>query len=90
MSPMTEIRDELKDAFAKLEQERQELRLKMHLGGMEAKEKFEELEGRWEKLRGRMKLAGEEAGEVGEDVKSALDLLFDEIKDGYRSIRTKL
>lgn len=87
---MSEIREGLSKAFERLERERQELRLQLHLGGMEAKEGFDQLEGRWEKLRGRMKQVGEEAEDVGEDVKSAVGLLFDELERGYKSIREKL
>ena len=87
---MVDIKKELELLMTKLQQERQELQVKVHLAGMDAKDKWEEMEGSYEKLRGRMKAAGEEAEEVSEDVWSAAKLLGDEIIAGYRSIRDKL
>jgi hypothetical protein len=64
------------DALARL---RDELRLQLHLGKLDAKDEFQHLEGRWRQL---MQAAAETAGGA---VASLRDLVR-EIRDGYRGL----
>ena len=84
------IRDELERIFAKLKQEREEFRVRAHLASMDAEDAYHELEKKYEHARGRMKGLRDEAEDVSEEVGSAMRLLFDELKDGYRSLRERL
>jgi hypothetical protein len=74
----------------KLRQERDELRLKMHLGKAELKEEWEALEHKWEHLEGRMAGVAGEAREASREVGAAFGVLADELGEAYRRIRAKM
>ena len=78
------------DAMEKLKQQRDELRLKMHLAKADARDEWEELEGKWDTLKSRLRSAGEEAGEATGDIGEALRGLAAEIKKGYDRIKEQL
>ena len=86
------------DLIRKLRQERDELRLKLHLAGKEVQdgfavleEKWEVLEDRVEPLTGAVKEASSAAGEQARKVTAAaLDVAVREIKGGYEKLRRML
>ena len=78
MSDLQKLSDDLKRT-------RDELRLKIHLGSMEAQDEWTELEKRWKSFREKAQL-DRTAGEVGSTVKQlGLDL-----KTAYDRIRKAL
>jgi predicted nucleic acid-binding Zn-ribbon protein len=79
-----------KRAVEKLRQERDELRLKMHLGKAELKEEWEALEHKREELEGRMAGVRDEAREASREVGAAFGLLTDELTEAYHRIRARL
>jgi chromosome segregation ATPase len=85
--PMADRKEQYQELMAKLEQQRDELRLKMHLAKAEAKEEWEELEKKWDRLKSRMGDAGDEADDAWDDIQAAAGILADEIKKGYDRIR---
>jgi len=87
---MTEGEGRFDRMLRQLETERDELRVKLNLAKLEAKEEWEELEKKMDSLRGRVKVLRQEAKEAGGDVGAALDVLTDEIKDGFSKIRRLL
>ncbi len=87
---MTTMRERLQEMLEKLEQERDELKVRMHLGKAEAREEWDKLEVRIGELRARLDKAGDEAGDVMEDVGAAAKLLGDEIREGFARIRRSL
>jgi NTP pyrophosphatase (non-canonical NTP hydrolase) len=87
---MTTMRARLREMLEKLEQERDELKVRVHLGKAEAREEWEKLEGRIGELRSRLDKAGDEAGDVMEDVGAAAKLLGEEIREGFGRIRKSL
>jgi NTP pyrophosphatase (non-canonical NTP hydrolase) len=84
------MRARLREMLEKLEQERDELKVRVHLGKAEAREEWEKLEGRIGELRSRLDKAGDEAGDVMEDVGAAAKLLGEEIREGFGRIRKSL
>lgn len=74
----------------KLRQERDELRLKMHLGKAEMKEEWETLERKWEHLEGRMAGVAGEARDASREVGAAFGVLADELGEAYRRIRARM
>jgi hypothetical protein len=74
----------------KLRQERDELRLKVHLGKAELKEEWEALERKWAHLEGRMAGVAGEAREASREVGAAFGVLADELGEAYRRIRAKM
>lgn len=79
--------ERLQKVLEQLEQERDELQVKFGLAKLEAREEWRELEKKMDRLRARMKVVGEEAKEASGDVGAALDVVADEIKDGFRRLR---
>jgi len=84
---MSEREKKLKALLERLEQERDELKMKFGLAKLEAREEWQELQGKVERLRGRLKVLGEEADDAGDDVGAALEMLGEEIREGFQRIR---
>jgi transcription elongation GreA/GreB family factor len=84
----------LQDLITSLEQERDELRLKVHLASRDARDEFAALEARLDSLRDRLSDASEDAretaSEVGDVVGDTARKLADDLRDGYRRIRDQL
>jgi transcription elongation GreA/GreB family factor len=86
--------DRLQELITALEQERDELRLKVHLASRDARDEFEALEARLDELRARLGDATSEARgtatDVGGVVGETARKLADDLRDGYRRIRDQL
>jgi len=87
---MATMRERLRETLERLEQERDELRVRLHLGKAEAKQEWDKLDGRIAELRERLDRAGDEAGDVMQDVGEAARLLGDEIRTGFERLRRML
>jgi len=87
---MATMRERLTEMLEKLEQERDELKVRMHLGKAEAREEWAKLDVRVGELRARLDKAGDEAGDVLDDVGAAAKLLGEEIRQGFARIRRTL
>ena len=87
---MATMRERLKETLERLEQERDELRVRLHLGKAEARQEWDKLDARIDELRGRLDQAGSEAGEVMDDVGEAAKLLGEEIRSGFERLRRML
>ena len=81
------VRTDLERLADELKEQRDELRLKLHLAKAEARDEFERLEKRWEHVRGKLALIAKEAGAASKDVGEATRLLLHEIKAGYHRVR---
>lgn len=84
------MKEKLENLVQKLEQERDELKLKMHLAKADARDEWEKMEDRWGDLREKMSTVKEGASEASSDVKEAASDLAEEIRKGYRSILDRL
>jgi len=86
--------DTFEDLIETLKQQRDELKVKMHLGSLEAKDEFEALEKKWEHWTAEAKAQAKPMREVMEDsaknVGSALDLVLGEVKESYEKIKNQL
>ena len=87
---MATMRDRLRETLERLEQERDELRVRLHLGKAEARQEWDKLDARISELRGRLDRAGDEAGDVMDDVGEAAKLLGEEIRTGFERLRKML
>ncbi|MEP0234243.1 hypothetical protein [Roseibium sp.] len=65
-----------------LETTRDEIRLKIHLGSMEARQEFEELEEKFQKFKSEARLddATEDVGEAASDLASEISKAYANIK----------
>lgn len=87
---MAEIPDWLAKEMESLRRLRDEAKLQLHLGKADAEAAFQDVEKRWHHLEGRLKLLREETrGDLAE-IGEAAKLLTQQIRDGYRHLKTLL
>ena len=80
----------MKQAIDRLKQQRDELALKIHLGSMEAKDEWNRLNEKLAKLSAEYEPLRHAVGESAGNVFKSLELVADEIKDGFHRIRKAL
>jgi uncharacterized protein YjbJ (UPF0337 family) len=80
----------LHELAERLKQERDELKLKLHLGTADLRDEWDELEEKWDGLLGKLRQAGDAADEATDDIKTAARLLANELKEGYEKVRKRL
>ena len=85
-----DLKDELKEAAEKLREQRDELKLKMHLANMEMRDEWENLEEKWDNFSARSQQFQKEMEPTVNDIHTALSLLADELKAGYKKIKESL
>ena len=76
---------EFEDLVADLKQKRDELRLKIHLASREAQDEWEELEEKMQEFSSKAEL-----GKTGEGLGEALGKLGQELKLGYKRLRSAI
>ena len=87
---MREDKSRLGELVSSLKQQRDELKLKMHLGSTEAKEEWEKLEDKLQQLSSDYEPMKHAVDEWAEDVWESLKLVAGEIKAGFNRIRESL
>lgn len=87
---MSESLSDIEALIEGLKQQRDAIRVQLHLGKAEAKQEWEEMEKKLENLRAKAQLVGNETQEASRDVFEAAKLLAEEIKAGYERIRKRL
>ena len=80
------IRD-LHTAMEKLAQIRDEQRVKLHLAKADARDEWAKVEARWDQLQVRVQKLQDAAADAGEDVWGGVEVLLDDVKQGYEKIR---
>ena len=90
MGASDKIEESIEDAFDALTQQRDELRVKIHLAGMEVRDKWGELEEQWEQLVARKDQLKRELEPTAADARVAWLMLKEEIVEGYQTIRDRL
>lgn len=79
-----------KQVMEKLRQERDELRVQLHLGKAELKDEWEVLEKKWAHLETRVAGVAEEARESSREVGAAFGVLAEELGEAYKRIRQRI
>jgi predicted nuclease with TOPRIM domain len=87
---MADAMERITKAAEQLKQQRDELRVKLHLGKAEAKDEWTRLEKQWEEVKPKLDTVREEAGKTAESVGTALSLALEELKNGYERLRNRL
>ena len=82
--------ESIEEAFDTLTQQRDELRVKIHLAGMEVRDSWEHLEAQWEQLVARKDQLKRELEPTMEDGRATWLMLKEEIIEGYQIIRDRL
>jgi chromosome segregation ATPase len=82
------------DTFDKLisglKEQRDELRVQLHLAKAEVKDEWDEVEQKWEHIEPKLEKLGHEAKESAEDLGAALSRVAEEIGHAYQRIRNAL
>jgi SMC interacting uncharacterized protein involved in chromosome segregation len=84
------LRERLEKELGDLRVTRDELRVRMHLGKLDAQDQWEQIEKQWQHVESKLKLAGETGREVAEDIGEAASVAVEEMKEGYAKLRKLL
>ena len=84
------IKTEFDNLLEKLKSERDELKLKLHLGSMEAKEEFEEADKHWDTLKNKAAEIADESKETSEEYIAKAKIVGEELKNAYDRISKRL
>ena len=84
---MSEQRNTLDEVISKLKQERDELKLKMHLASMDAKDEYERLSGKCDDLTDQYEPVKDAVEDTAESIFAALGMVADELKFGFQRVR---
>ena len=87
---MTESIRDIEALIEGLKQQRDAIKVQLHLGKTEVKQEWEELENKMEQLKGKAKVVGDETQKASQDIFEAAKLLAEEIKRGYDRIRKQI
>lgn len=87
---MTQLNENLNTIIAALKTERDILAVKVHLAKAEIKDQWSDLEIKWERLNNRSEKVKEELQETSDEVAVDLQVLGQDIKDGYAQIKKLL
>lgn len=80
----------VKEKLEELKQERDELRIRVHLAKMETSEEWQKLEHKLQKFESKVKELGDATADASKDMGAAVKLLGEEIGDGFKKIAKHL
>ena len=84
---MSEQKNELNDVISKLKQERDELKLQMHLASMDAKDEYERISGKVDDLTDQYEPIKGAVEESASNIFAAFGMVADELKVGFQRVR---
>jgi len=87
---MANAREELEKLVQQLEQQRDELRVKMSLAKLDVREEWNKLEKKFAEFQAKTQPVREELGTTADNVGAALRLAAEEIREGYVRLRKRL
>lgn len=85
-----EDRDFVSELLSTLKQQKDELALKIHLGGMEAKEEFEKAKEKLDRVSNDFEPVKDAVAESAGNIFSSLKLVAGEVKDSFQRIRDSI
>lgn len=83
---MKDFRIYLEEMLDELKEERDELRVRLHLAKLEGSEEWQKLEAKMAKLESRAKEIGDATVEASQDMGAAAKILAEEIRNGFKKI----
>jgi hypothetical protein len=84
------IKEDFDSLLNKLQIERDEITLKLHLATMEAKQEFEEAEDQWQHLKVKAAEIADESVQAKDEVLAKAKIVAEELKDTYYRIGKRL
>ena len=80
----------IENLISSLKRERDEIKLKIHLGKEDLKDEWDKLEAKFSKMSEDYEPAKQAVAETADDVWESLKLVGSELKDGFKRIRDSL
>jgi len=80
------ISSKIREEIDELQRIRDELRLKLHLGGAELKQRWERVEQRWPQIEERLSSAGTKADDAADALRSVLH----DVRAAYDELRKEI
>lgn len=84
------VSSDFEKLFERLKTERDNLKLKLHLGSMEVREEFDEAEKKWQQLKSKAANVTDEAVETSEEYLDKAKVVGNELKEAYKRISERL
>ena len=84
---MSEQKNALEETISKLKQERDELKLQMHLASMDAKDEYDRISNKVDDLTEQFEPVSNAVEETAENVFTALGMAAEELKIGFGRVR---
>ncbi|TQV71673.1 hypothetical protein FLL45_21305 [Aliikangiella marina] len=84
------MQEDFESLIEKLKTERDELKLKLHLGSMEAKDEFEKAEEKWDDIKSKAKEIADDTKETSDEFIAKAKIVGEEVKEAYRRISERL
>lgn len=84
------IQEDFENVLNKLQVERDEINLKIHLASMEAKQEFEEAEQQWQHLKIKAAEIADESVDTSEEFIAKAKIIGEELKEAYYRISKRL
>jgi len=83
---MNDINERIDEILKSIQQERDELIVKLQLAKMETSDEWKKIESKLELLEAKAKEIAEATADASKDVGSAASLLAEEIRDAFKKI----
>ena len=87
---MSDQKSNVSELMSVLKQQRDQLKLSMHLGSLELKEEWSKLDDKFEKMNQDYEPLKSAMDETADDVWESLKLVGQEVKEGFDRIRKSL
>ena len=84
------IKEDFEKLLNKLQTERDEINLKLHLASMDARQEFEEAEKEWGRLKIKAAEIADDSVETSEEFIASAKIVGEELKDTYHRIAKRL
>jgi DnaJ-domain-containing protein 1 len=84
------LKNEFDNLLGKLNLEREEIQLKLHLASMEVKDEFEEAEKQWSQIKNKAAEITDDSIETSEEFIAKAKIVGEELKDTYHRIAKRL
>ncbi len=84
------IKEDFENLLNKLNTEREEINLKLHLASLEARDEFEQAEKQWQQVKNKAAEIADESKETSEEFIAKAKIVGEELKETYQRITTRL
>ncbi|MEQ1621202.1 MAG: hypothetical protein ABL919_07325 [Methylococcales bacterium] len=84
------VKEDFENLLAKLNTEREEINLKLHLASLEARDEIEQAEQQWQQIKNKAAEIADESKETSEEFIAKAKIVGEELKETYQRITQRL